>query len=102
MDQAQAAAMAAQQQQQQQQNQALAWAQLQVGVHGCLSRWSAFKMALEGGWGGRTSLDKAQTLQDTIMEWFSHGELFEQKRGAAAAGERDGGNATHCWTDRSS
>ena len=58
------------------QQQALAWAQLQIGVHGCLSRWSAFKMALEGGWGGRNSLEKAQTLQDTLMEWFSHGEFI--------------------------
>ena len=46
-------------------------AEFQAGVTACLRSWSAFRTAVEGGWGGGASNAKADTLRQHIYEVMS-------------------------------
>jgi len=43
-------------------------AEFQAGVTACLRSWSAFRTAVEGGWGGNDSIKKADDLRANIFE----------------------------------
>ena len=45
--------------------------QLTEGVSLILSRWTALQMAVEGGWGGRNSRQKALDLESDIVSFFT-------------------------------
>ena len=43
-------------------------AEFQAGVTACLRSWSAFRTAVEGGWGGNDSVAKADDLRENIYQ----------------------------------
>ena len=45
-------------------------AEFQAGVTACLRSWSAFRTAVEGGWGGNDSIRKADNLRQHIYDVF--------------------------------
>lgn len=54
-------------------------AKLAVGVHSCFRMWTALKLALEHGFGGRSASHKAEQLANHVVAWFVH------SKGAIAA-----------------
>lgn len=42
-----------------------------AGVAACLRSWSALKTAVEGGWGGSESIEKAEFLRDHLINYFA-------------------------------
>lgn len=48
------------------------------GAARVLGRWTALRLAVEGGWGGAESEAKAGLLLDDVVAWFASdsGELF--------------------------
>lgn len=40
------------------------------GVQLCFARWTALQLAVENGWGGRQSADKARQLERDVVSWF--------------------------------
>ena len=49
-----------------------------AGLTACLRSWSAFRAAVEGGWGGNESLAKAEDLRNNILQHFN-GSGFQPK-----------------------
>jgi hypothetical protein len=49
-------------------------AKLAVGVHSCFRMWTALKLALEHGFGGRRASHKAVRLASHVVAWFVHTE----------------------------
>ena len=49
-----------------------------AGLTACLRSWSAFRAAVEGGWGGSESLAKAEDLRTNILSYFD-GSGFQPK-----------------------
>ncbi|KAM0944107.1 putative pre-rRNA-processing protein TSR2 [Dioscorea sansibarensis] len=42
------------------------------GISLVLSRWTALQMAVQNGWGGRESRQKADKLASAVLSWFSN------------------------------
>jgi pre-rRNA-processing protein TSR2 len=40
------------------------------GIRQIFMRWTALCLAVEQEWGGRSSTEKANSLQGEILEWF--------------------------------
>jgi pre-rRNA-processing protein TSR2 len=47
--------------------------EFRAGVTACLRSWSALRTAVESGWGGANSADKADVLRSAILELFHDG-----------------------------
>jgi Pre-rRNA-processing protein TSR2. len=47
-------------------------AEFQAGVTAVLRSWSAFRTAVESGWGGAASKEKAEFLRTHIFECFDY------------------------------
>lgn len=45
--------------------------EFRAGLTACLRSWSAFRAAVEGGWGGHDSLAKAEDLRNNILQHFN-------------------------------
>eukprot|EP00977_Amphora_coffeiformis_P021741 scaffold9813_cov144-Amphora_coffeaeformis.AAC.2 len=52
--------------------------EFRAGLTACLRSWSAFRAAVEGGWGGSESLAKAEDLRHNILQYFD-GSSFQPK-----------------------
>lgn len=46
-------------------------AEFRAGVTACLRSWSAFRTAVEGGWGGNDSIAKADDLRENIYRFMT-------------------------------
>lgn len=44
-----------------------------AAVRTVLTRWTALRLAVEGGWGGPDSDSKAGTMVDDVVGWFRDG-----------------------------
>ena len=44
-----------------------------AAVRTVLSRWTALRLAVEGGWGGPDSDAKAGSMVDDVVAWFRDG-----------------------------
>jgi hypothetical protein len=42
----------------------------EAAVRGVLSRWTALRLAIENGWAGDETDDKASQLEHSILGWF--------------------------------
>ena len=64
------------------------------GAARVLGRWTALRLAVEGGWGGPESEAKAGLLLDDVVAWFASDSGEEKTRVEAEAAAR--------WRRRSS
>ncbi|XP_039137121.1 pre-rRNA-processing protein TSR2-like [Dioscorea cayenensis subsp. rotundata] len=46
------------------------------GISIVLARWTALQMAVQNGWGGRESRQKADKLASAVLSWFSNDKGF--------------------------
>lgn len=44
------------------------------GIAALMNRWTALRLAVDNGWGGRDGEEKYLNLQDEILEWFYKGK----------------------------
>ena len=44
------------------------------GVKAIMSKWTAFRLAVDMGWGGQNSDGKAEDLEDDVLRWFYEGK----------------------------
>uniref|UniRef100_A0A7S0QX22 Pre-rRNA-processing protein TSR2 homolog n=1 Tax=Pyramimonas obovata TaxID=1411642 RepID=A0A7S0QX22_9CHLO len=44
------------------------------GVKAILKKWTAFRLAVDNGWGGNSSEEKADQVEDDILLWFYNGK----------------------------